>query len=75
MASLVMRAFDGRRKALEGRSLFVVFMLAVRGVGRDAFVARRGALPRAPLEIPALTVGRYLAARKMFSLILLCELA
>ena len=44
-ASLVTRALDGRRKALEGRSLFVVFMLAVRGVGRDAFVARRGALP------------------------------
>ena len=74
-ASLVTRAPEGRRKALEGRSLLEDFMLAVRGVGRDALLARRGTLPRVPLEIPAFTVGRDLAARKMFSLILLCELA
>jgi len=70
-----MGALEGRRKALEGRALFLLFIGAVRGVSRDALLARRGTLPRVPLEIPAFTVGRDLAARKMFSLILLCELA
>lgn len=75
MASLVTRALDGRRKALEGGSLFVDFMMAVRGVGRDTFIVRREGLPRPSLEIPAFTVWRELAAFKMFSLILFCELA
>ena len=70
----MMRALEGRRKALEGHSLFRLFIGAMGGVGRDALSARREGLPRPSLEIPAFTVGRYLSARKIFSLILFYEL-
>lgn len=73
-APMTGRALDGHRKALEGGSLFFLFMLAVRGVSRDTFTVRREGLPSPSLEIPVGTVGRDLSALNMFSLIVLCEL-
>lgn len=67
MASLVMRAFEGRRTALEGFSLFLLDIGAMRSVGRDAVEARWGALLWALLGIPVVAVARYLAGRKMRS--------
>lgn len=69
-----MGALEWRRPALEGRSLFFLIIGAMGGVGRDALGARRGALPWAPLEIPAVAVDRYFSDPKMCSLILFCEL-